>query len=270
MFPVSGFVPDSRRLEAGLSCDFYDSAVTILHKHNLTDVDVSYRPHTGGWSMESLAPHSSRSLKKLAMAGCRSYGDFRAIGKFENLRVLNVSWSRIDDESLQFICQQLKHLSELDLTYCYYLDSLDGLEALSGVLASLTLHGCKFTANSMKTLLKMTKLRHLDVSCTVDDPVPLWPIGLNHNREVVSEHMTEIIQQLPNLESFDISGSELNNDSVSCLDAQANKFQFLGLCFTDGVPSHEWAGQRAHLVSYKATLRMSELEFPTLYHLSVR
>jgi Zyg-11 family protein len=245
----AGFVPDNRHLQAGLSCRFDDSAVGILHQHSLTDVDVSNRPHATGWSLESLAPHSSQSLKKLAMAGCRKYDDFRAIGKFKNLRVLNMSYCGIDDASLQLICEQLKHLSELDLTHCSQLNSLDSLVTLSGVLASLTLHGFKFAPNSMKALLKMTKLRHLDVSCNVEDPVTLWAMGMNHNREVISEHIPEIVQQLPNLESFDVSGSELNNDSVSCIDARAKKFQFFGLCFTDGIPSNEWTSQQAHLVT---------------------
>ena len=237
-----------RDLVVGLSCDFTDSAVEILNKHSLTDIDLSYRDHAPSWSLSSMSKCSSRSLKKLSMIGCDKYNDFEAIREFENIRMLNLSQCRIDDRQLQCVGERLKHVTELDLSFCRGLVSYHGLAMLSS-LASLTLYGCTYNRDLMQILLKLAGLRHLDISSVpLGDLGFVIPLGLIGGQEVVSNYVGQIVGHLPSLESFDISGCKLNNDTVVCLEKRADKFQFLGLCCVGGVPSWEWPGKVANEV----------------------
>ena len=93
----------------------------------------------------------------------------------------------------------LKHLTYLDLSECTSAVSIWTLNDLHN-LRALVLHGVHWTKDIISWISSLTTLRHLDISQSSD----------RHGKYInPNEVLSKIVTSLPELESLDISGTNL-------------------------------------------------------------
>ena len=125
------------------------------------------------------------------------------------LRDLNIVQGR---NYFNILCKALPNLSHLDLSGCGLLQS-HGLQKLQFLLncphlVSLILYNVKEVRYSLKTLCKLGKLEHLDIS-----QIDKFNGGYEDEEfEQPTRYLEELVLSLPRLRSLDISGTNLAAD----------------------------------------------------------
>ncbi|KAK9499321.1 hypothetical protein O3M35_002374 [Rhynocoris fuscipes] len=105
----------------------------------------------------------------------------------------------------------LPNLTDLDLSGCSDVENLDYLTKLTN-LTSLTLHNTFKIQESLPYICQLKTLRHLDISQSTDK------MGV-YQKE--NEALAYIVTNLPNLESLDISGTNLAGTGVASVEASS-------------------------------------------------
>ena len=129
--------------------------------------------------------------------------------KHLTLRDLNIVQGR---NYFNILCKALPNLSHLDLSGCGLLQN-HGLQKLQFLLncpnlVSLILYNVKEVRYSLKTLCKLDKLEHLDIS-----QIDKFNGGYDDDEfEQPTRYLEELVTSLPRLRSLDISGTNLAAD----------------------------------------------------------
>nr|CAD7450357.1 unnamed protein product [Timema bartmani] len=125
-----------------------------------------------------------------------------------NIRRLAIRNLFVEGKNLYFpvLVRPLHKLTHLDLSGCFNLGDLSYLCELPN-LTSLVLHNVVGLQNALASLCNQKNLRHLDISQVVDKQ------GVyrceNHT-------LAMLVENLPNLVSLDISGTNLAGTALSC------------------------------------------------------
>ncbi|KAL1502767.1 hypothetical protein ABEB36_007865 [Hypothenemus hampei] len=219
------------------NCDVSKRGLKILKQHKITDLEIMPVMHDDiGDVIDCLSDWSMANLRSANFAHC-SYGSemfrrsfqprYRKLGKLQQLRVLNIAFSKIDQVVFMNICKNLKALEKLNISGTCITD-LKPLEKLSTTLTSLSLcdmcHTNEFNEQLISVLTKLPNLKFLDLSLfqqRIDKNMSYFPtIELLDKNDI-----------LPELEWLDVSGWKefvLKESLLRFIDTHP-KLIFLGL-----------------------------------------
>lgn len=191
-----------------------DEGLIILLKHRLVELELNKCSKITVKAFSELNKYGDRLQSLVIGAGVdllpNSIRGFDSILKTVNLRRLTVRNLK-DFESktgtLYFhgLLSNLPNLTCLDLSGCVDKDNLSCLTSLPN-LVSLTLHGVPKIGDAIFNICQLKKLRHLDISQANDKS------GTFYNENTT---LAYIVENLPNLMSLDISGTNLAGTGVA-------------------------------------------------------
>ncbi|XP_073975852.1 protein zer-1 homolog isoform X2 [Rhodnius prolixus] len=218
-----------------------DGFHTIL-RHRLVELDISKCQMITDQSLNVLNEYSDRLVTLIVGAGVQllpdslmysvshswanqnnplSFDDRGYILKAPNLRKLAIRNLYIHREKRYFplLLGSLPNLTDLDLSGCSDVENLEYITKLNN-LVSLTLHNVYKIQESLPYICQLKTLRHLDISQSTDK------MGVYQNE---NEALAYIVTNLPNLESLDISGTNLAGTGVAEHNAGSSGTDIPGL-----------------------------------------
>ena len=134
-----------------------------------------------------------------------------SLARLKRLQGLNVCNTEFNETGLDVLAQNLACLEVLDISGTPITD-ISNLQKFKGQLKSLTMFNVHYGYNeaSIKTLLSLQELKHLDIShdFAIQPPVP---------HEFVRTNVERLLERLKcniNLTSLDVSGKEIQESSL--------------------------------------------------------
>ncbi|KAL1117159.1 hypothetical protein AAG570_004486 [Ranatra chinensis] len=204
-----------------------DGLCTIL-RHRPVELDIAKCQMITDQSLNTLNEYGDRLVSLVVGAGVRllpdyllyavshnctgqrtllSYEERGYILKTPNLRRLAVRglYTHREKHYFPLLLESLPNLTELDLSGCSDVENLDYITHLVN-LTSLTLHNVFKIQDSLVYICQLKKLRHLDISQSSEK------VGF-YQKE--NETLAYIVNNLPLLESLDISGTNLAGTGIA-------------------------------------------------------
>ena len=165
--------------------------------------------------------------------------------KLKSLTSLNVSGTSFNATSLEMVVEDLCNLESLDIS-CTKVSDITCLKKVQNRLKNLSLYGLNLSPNpevvdeTIKVLIEMRELRHLDISDEKEMHHPFDMLSSNQRKIPVLPFLKRGKHKLPFLTSLDLSGKEdLRSEEVgviACIedfiDAHPH-LKFLGLSLTN-------------------------------------
>ncbi|KAF6200926.1 hypothetical protein GE061_005373, partial [Apolygus lucorum] len=201
-----------------------DGFKTVL-SHRLVELDIAKCQQISDQSLTTLNLYGDRLVSLVVGAGVQllpdslsfsvpwpdpspmSFEERGYILKAPNLRKLAIRnlYIHRDRRYFPLLLESLPNLQELDLSGCSDVENLEYITKLKH-LTHLTLHNVFKIQDCLVNICKVKTLRHLDISQSSDK------MG-QYNKENMT--LAYIVESLPNLESLDISGTNLAGTGIA-------------------------------------------------------
>ncbi|KAI4455022.1 protein zyg-11 b [Holotrichia oblita] len=200
----------------------------ILKQHKIVELDcVNFKTMSIDKIIECLSPWSLANMTIANLSKCTFIDTSRRsfmvqITELKNLRSLNLSYTELNQQSFQMICEDLKYLERLDISGTCIKD-LSPLLRLSNQLTSLGISDLKAISSMMDIVMRLTSLRHLDISLVNETTE-------NVEKDVINELLDDP-QSLPELVSLEISGwrSVIDGLTLETYVLAHPKLKYLGI-----------------------------------------
>ncbi|KAF4526612.1 hypothetical protein B566_EDAN006428 [Ephemera danica] len=221
-----------------------DDGLCTLLNHNLVELDLSYCENLTEGSLVHINEVGDYLLS-LSIGGFvqvlpdslypeKSPPDESVISPYErrgyilrtpNLRRLAVRALYVPGEKAYFplLLRPLKNLTHLDLSSCEDLGALDYLTEVTNLI-SLVLYNVHRIQDMLPAICKLKTLRHLDISQSSEKH------GKFQNE---NQTLAMIVENLPFLESLDISGTNLAGTGVAMRSPQVETMETVTVALTD-------------------------------------
>ncbi|XP_030757278.1 protein zyg-11 homolog [Sitophilus oryzae] len=217
------------------NCKVTKCGLQVLKQHKITDLEiVNVKNISIGDILDCLGEWSIQNIVNANFSKCTFINAFRysfmvKITSLKHLRVLNLSQTELNQATFQLICEDLKHLENLDIS-CTQVTDLSPLALLGETLIALSICNLVNAIDTIiETLMQLANLKFFDMSIynekldahKLDTPIIL--------------QLLEIDGLIPNIVSLDISGWKKHCLMQSLLKFIHNhiKLEFLGIVLND-------------------------------------
>lgn len=188
------------------NCKVTKCGLQVLKQHKITDLEiVNVKNISIGDILDCLGEWSIQNIVNANFSKCTFINAFRysfmvKITSLKHLRVLNLSQTELNQATFQLICEDLKHLENLDIS-CTQVTDLSPLALLGETLIALSICNLVNAIDTIiETLMQLANLKFFDMSIynekldahKLDTPIIL--------------QLLEIDGLIPNIVSLDISG----------------------------------------------------------------
>ncbi|XP_015429427.1 PREDICTED: protein zyg-11 homolog [Dufourea novaeangliae] len=209
----------------------------VLKQHKVEELIVNGLKITVNELITCLSDWSLQNLRSLSVAkgsfmDCSRYCVVVTLSKLRALNTLNVSGTEFNKHGLEIVVEDLPLLENLDIS-CTKVDDITPLKKCKNRLKTLNMYNLKIneSANLISVLLKLNKLRNLDISDEKDMHAVNSVLG--PAKPKITDFL-KAVHCMPYLTNLDLSGKgDIDPRDLKEFIKAHPHLKFLGLVSTD-------------------------------------
>ncbi|CAH1118716.1 unnamed protein product [Phaedon cochleariae] len=208
------------------------TGLQILKHHKIQDLEcVKMEKVSIGEIIDCLNQWSIDNITAVNFSKCSFIDESRytfmmKISDLKNLRILNLSYTELNQTVFEMICEDLIHLEKLNISGTLVVDLMP-LALLSSKLTSLSICDLSSAENVITTIRQLKLLRFLDISLCIERVES--ELSYLHHHPVIA--LLEDPDVLPELSALDISGWKVyssKDELMTCIESHP-KLEYLGI-----------------------------------------